>query len=97
MRASPGDWIVVHGGAVGSADRRCLVLEVWGADGAPPYRVRWTSNDRVSVFIPGPDAVVVTEAQQHAADVEQDERLSAMQDAISAGRGRPVVAEGRRT
>ena len=41
MRASVGDRIIIKGHHVGEPDRDCEVLEVHGADGEPPWFVRW--------------------------------------------------------
>jgi hypothetical protein len=53
-----GDKIIVRGAELGTPDRVALVLAVEGADGAPPYRVRWESDEHETVFVPGSDAVV---------------------------------------
>ncbi len=57
MRASVGDRLLVHGRIVGQSDRTAEIIEVLGADGAPPYRVRF-EDGRESVMSPGPDAIV---------------------------------------
>jgi hypothetical protein len=41
--------------------RRGYIVEVAAADGAPPYRVRWTDDDRTVLVFPGPDARVLDE------------------------------------
>jgi hypothetical protein len=58
MRAAVGDRITVFGTRHGEPDRSCLVLAVEGADGGPPYRVRWDADEHESLFVPGADAVV---------------------------------------
>jgi hypothetical protein len=58
MQASTGDRIVIKGHRIGEHDRDCEVLEVRGADGAPPYLVRWEDSGHESLFFPGPDAHV---------------------------------------
>lgn len=58
MRAAVGDRIIVRGSHLGTPDRSAIVLAVEGADGAPPYRVRWDDDDHQSVFVPGADALV---------------------------------------
>ncbi|MBI5337300.1 MAG: DUF1918 domain-containing protein [Mycolicibacterium rufum] len=68
MKAHTGDWLVLKGTHVDQAFQRGLITEVHGADGAPPYVVRWLATDHVATVIPGPDAVVVTAAEQEAAD-----------------------------
>jgi hypothetical protein len=59
MRASVGDRIVVRGHRTGEANRDAEVLEVHGADGAPPFVVRWGDDGHVGTYYPGPDAQVV--------------------------------------
>ena len=58
MRASVGDRIVIKGHRVGEASRDCQVLEVRGADGGPPFWVRWDDNGHEALFFPGSDAEV---------------------------------------
>jgi hypothetical protein len=45
-----------------------VITEVRSADGSPPYVVRWLANDHIATVYPGPDALVVTAAEQEAAD-----------------------------
>ncbi|MGH4009108.1 MAG: DUF1918 domain-containing protein [Pseudonocardiaceae bacterium] len=40
-------------------------------DGQPPYRMRWTSDDHISVAFPGPGARVVTTEELEVMDREQ--------------------------
>ncbi|SEM50009.1 protein of unknown function [Nonomuraea pusilla] len=49
---------MVHGKTVGEVDRQGVIIEVHGADGGPPYMVRFEDGHTGLVF-PGPDAVVV--------------------------------------
>ncbi|HXX91878.1 MAG TPA: DUF1918 domain-containing protein [Acidimicrobiales bacterium] len=58
MRANVGDMIVVRGHHLGDADRRGKILEVHGADGGPPYLVRWDDDGHEGLMFPGPDASV---------------------------------------
>jgi len=57
MQAIVGDVLFVHGRIVGQHDRRAEIIEVRGADGAPPYVVRYEDGHEAVVF-PGPDARV---------------------------------------
>jgi hypothetical protein len=57
MRASVGDRLCVHGRTVGRLEHRMEIIEVRGADGGPPYLVRYPDG-REAVVFPGPDAVV---------------------------------------
>jgi hypothetical protein len=62
MRAWIGDKLVVRGHHVGEHERDAEILEVHGADGAPPYLVRWLDTRHEALVFPGPDATV-----EHAA------------------------------
>ncbi len=57
MRASVGDRLHVRGRKVESGERTGEVLEVRGADGGPPYLVRF-SDGHESLVYPGPDTTV---------------------------------------
>lgn len=58
MHAKIGDKIVIRAHRVGEPDRDCVVLEVRGPDGGPPYRVQWGDTGHESLFFPGSDASV---------------------------------------
>ncbi|MEV3855726.1 DUF1918 domain-containing protein [Streptomyces sp. NPDC050095] len=57
MRATVGDQLLVHGRIVGQHDRVAQIIEVLGADGGPPYRVRFEDGHE-AIMSPGPDSVV---------------------------------------
>ncbi|MEW1914868.1 DUF1918 domain-containing protein [Kitasatospora sp. NPDC085895] len=63
MRASVGDRLVVHGQVVGQTDRHGEILEVRGADGQPPFLVRYDDGHEALVY-PGPDAMVEHQTEQ---------------------------------
>ncbi len=63
MHAVAGDRLVVHNHHVGERDRYAEILEVHGANGEPPFLVRWSDTEHEALVFPGPDAVV-----EHAAD-----------------------------
>ncbi len=56
MRAAVGDRIIIHGRTIDEPVRDGEVLEVHGADGEPPYVVRWSADGHEGLFFPGPDA-----------------------------------------
>jgi hypothetical protein len=68
MKAKVGDYLVVKGTTVEQHDQRVVITEVRSDDGSPPYVVRWLSSDHIATVYPGPDALVVTPAEQEAAD-----------------------------
>ena len=57
MQAVVGDRLHVHGKTVGQQDRMGKIIDVRGADGAPPYLVRFDDGHEALVY-PGPDAEV---------------------------------------
>ena len=57
-RVLPGDRLVITAHQQGGRPRDAEVLEVRGADGGPPYLVRWEDTGRVSLHYPGSDANV---------------------------------------
>lgn len=57
MQATTGDRICIRGTTVESADRHGEVLEVRGADGSPPFLVRFDDGHETLVY-PGTDAVI---------------------------------------
>jgi len=60
VKAKVGDKIIVKGHHLGEPDRDAVVLEVHGADGDPPYVVRWSEDGHEGLYFPGNDATVVT-------------------------------------
>jgi hypothetical protein len=58
MKAEVGDRIVIRSRHVDEPERDGEVVEVHGANGAPPYVVRWSSDGHEALFFPGPDAEV---------------------------------------
>ena len=59
MRAQVGNWLVVHGRTVDAPVREGEIVEVSHLDGTPPYAVRWTDTDRISIVFPGPDGEIL--------------------------------------
>ena len=58
MHGSVHDRITVLSPLVGEPNRDGEILEVRGADGAPPYLVRWSDTGHEAVFFPMSDAVI---------------------------------------
>jgi Domain of unknown function (DUF1918) len=83
MKANVGDWLVIKSGAVGHRDLRGLITSVHSADGEPPYGIRWLDTGEGAIVFPGPDAIVVTHAEQEAADERARSRVAAVQAAIA--------------
>ncbi|HYO02062.1 MAG TPA: DUF1918 domain-containing protein [Mycobacterium sp.] len=83
MKAKVGDWLVMKGTTTELSDQRGLITEARSADGSPPYVVRWLDSDHETTVYPGSDAVVVTAAEQEAADERAQSRVESVQSAIT--------------
>ncbi len=57
MQAEVGDKLIVRGHRVGDPERKGVITEVQGANGAPPYQVRWSDGHESSLY-PSSDAIV---------------------------------------
>jgi uncharacterized protein DUF1918 len=57
MRAAVGDRLHVHSKHVDDPEQFAEILEVRGADGAPPYKVRYKDGHETVVF-PGSDCTI---------------------------------------
>ena len=58
FRAKPGDRLVIRAHHQGEPERDAEILEVLGADGGPPFLVRWQDNGHESHYYPSSDAHV---------------------------------------
>lgn len=58
MKAQVGDRIVVASPTTGGTVRDGEIVEVHGADGSPPYVVRWSDSGTTGLYFPGADAHV---------------------------------------
>ncbi|WP_445281938.1 pyridoxamine 5'-phosphate oxidase family protein [Streptomyces sp. DSM 118148] len=56
MRAHLGDQLVIESTATGGARRDGEIVGLHHDDGTPPYDVRWSDTDDVTLVFPGPDA-----------------------------------------
>lgn len=83
MNAKTGDWLVMKGRTNEHHEQRGLIVDVRSPDGAPPYVVRWLQTGGEALVFPGPDAVIVTAAQQSAADAKARDRFASVQAAIT--------------
>jgi hypothetical protein len=57
MQATVGDRLHLHSNTVGDPERVVEIIEVRGANGGPPYVVRYPDGRETLIF-PGPDSVV---------------------------------------
>ncbi|CAL9661407.1 hypothetical protein SUDANB105_07029 [Streptomyces sp. enrichment culture] len=56
MRAHLGDQLVIESPATGVTRRDGEIVGLHHDDGTPPYDVRWSDTDEVTLVFPGPDA-----------------------------------------
>lgn len=66
MHASVHDRITVLAPHVGEHAREGEILEVRGADGAPPYLVRWSDSGHEGLYFPESDAVIHHQTDEQA-------------------------------
>lgn len=78
MKGEVGDRIAILSRHLDESVRECEIVGVQGAEGGPPYVVRWLDNGHFGIFFPGPDARVVHDASAgppvHAADTVRAEQ-----------------------
>ncbi|MEU9624177.1 MULTISPECIES: DUF1918 domain-containing protein [unclassified Streptomyces] len=65
MEAHAGDRLLTHGRTVGQHDRVAEIVEVLGAGGTPPYRVRFEDGHE-HLISPGPDSVIQHKGRKQA-------------------------------
>jgi hypothetical protein len=80
MQANPGDWLVVKSARDSRPARRASIIAV-SSGGVPPFTIRWLDTGHEAMVVPGPDAEVVTAAQQAELDREQARRSDEAQRA----------------
>ncbi len=56
MHAEVGDQLIVESPTTGATRRDGEIVGLHHDDGTPPYDVRWSDSDHVSLVFPGPDA-----------------------------------------
>ncbi|WP_406723825.1 pyridoxamine 5'-phosphate oxidase family protein [Streptomyces sp. GD-15H] len=56
MRAHLGDHLVIESPATGATRRDGEIVGLHHPDGTPPYDVRWSDTQEVTLLFPGPDA-----------------------------------------
>jgi hypothetical protein len=82
MKAQVGDWLVIKGTTTELADQRGLITDVHGADGSPPYVVRWVNTGHEATIFPGSDVLIVTAAEQQKADERARSQIASAQSAL---------------
>lgn len=59
MYAAPGSRLIVETTHLNEHKRHGVIVEVHGANGSPPYLVRWDDTGTESVYVPGPGAHII--------------------------------------
>jgi hypothetical protein len=65
VKARVGDRLVIKGHRIHEPDRDAEILEVGDPGGGPPYRIRWSDSDRVTLLFPGSDARIEPVEHDH--------------------------------
>jgi transcriptional regulator with XRE-family HTH domain len=87
MRAQLGDQLVVESPATGATRRDGEIVGLRHADGTPPYDVRWSDTDEVTLVFPGPDA--------HVRHIEHGPGHPHSPSRPTGGYGTPVAGKAR--
>ncbi|WP_392676488.1 pyridoxamine 5'-phosphate oxidase family protein [Streptomyces sp. LN785] len=94
MRAHLGDQLVVESPATGATRRDGEIVGLHHEDGTPPYDVRWSDTDAVTLVFPGPDAHV--QHIKHRTERETTDEAGAESARTSLGRAPNPGDIGRR-
>ncbi|MBX7553323.1 DUF1918 domain-containing protein [Streptomyces sp. NPDC004232] len=86
MRAHVGDQLVIDSTKTGAARRDGEIVGLHHEDGTPPYDVRWSDTDEVTLVFPGPDAHI------HHLESAEPRTTSAPQPDAGEARGASAVA-----
>ncbi|MFF8594584.1 pyridoxamine 5'-phosphate oxidase family protein [Streptomyces sp. NPDC015220] len=87
MRAHLGDQLVIESPEAGGARRDGEIVGLRHEDGTPPYDVRWSDTDEVTLVFPGPDA--------HVHHLEHGEPVAARRTAPDTPEAAPVSTAPR--
>jgi Domain of unknown function (DUF1876)/Domain of unknown function (DUF1918) len=88
MKAQKGDRIILTARHTDQATRDGEVLEVRGANGGPPYLVRWTDG-HTGLLYPGPGSVLRVEAEHATFEPAETARTST--EPVAEGAVEPTV------
>ncbi|MGY1577804.1 pyridoxamine 5'-phosphate oxidase family protein [Streptomyces sp. MN13] len=99
MRAHLGDQLVIESPATGVTRRDGEIVGLHHDDGTPPYDVRWSDTDEVTLVFPGPDAHIRHLEHEQAGTTYEPQPDTGEAQAMSAaaGEGTPNPGDiGRR-
>ena len=83
MKANVGDWLVLKGRTNEQSEQRGMITEVMLRTARHPTWCVGSDTGHEALVFPGPDAVVVTPAEQQAADERARSRFASVQAAIT--------------
>ncbi|MEU4659156.1 pyridoxamine 5'-phosphate oxidase family protein [Streptomyces sp. NPDC023723] len=89
MYAHLGDRLLVRNPATGAAGRAGEIVGLHHEDGTPPYYVRWSGTDRVTLLFPGPDARVAHRGHDRSLPAASEATATDTVRTTKAGAGRP--------
>ncbi|MFI2200469.1 DUF1918 domain-containing protein [Streptomyces sp. NPDC020192] len=91
MRAHLGDQLVIESPTTGAARRDGEIVGLHHEDGTPPYDVRWSDTDDVTLVFPGPDAHIRHLEQGRPVSMPEAQPGTGQAEAVSVA-ARPVGA-----
>jgi nitroimidazol reductase NimA-like FMN-containing flavoprotein (pyridoxamine 5'-phosphate oxidase superfamily) len=94
MRAQLGDQLVVESTTTGATRRDGEIVGLHHDDGTPPYDVRWSDTDEVTLVFPGPDAHVHHIEHRPGGGREPSRSPAPPVDEPRAGTGAPETPSG---
>ncbi|WP_406258265.1 DUF1918 domain-containing protein [Streptomyces chartreusis] len=86
MRAHLGDRLVIESPATGASRRDGEIVGLHHEDGTPPYDVRWSDTDDVTLVFPGPDAHIHHAEHGRTGTTDESSRPHAGEAATLAAR-----------
>ncbi|MGW4173793.1 pyridoxamine 5'-phosphate oxidase family protein [Streptomyces chartreusis] len=90
MRAHLGDQLVIESPATGVTRRDGEIVGLHHADGTPPYDVRWSDTDEVTLVFPGPDAHIRPVEHGQAGTAHEFSRPSTDEEETAAAASQPT-------
>ncbi|MPY56031.1 pyridoxamine 5'-phosphate oxidase family protein [Streptomyces spongiae] len=97
MRAQLGDQLVVESATTGATRRDGEIVALHHEDGTPPYEVRWSDTNEVTLVFPGPDAHIRHFEHGPASPREPSRPTTDQTGGLGRAEGGPKGDESRRT
>ncbi|MCX2924085.1 pyridoxamine 5'-phosphate oxidase family protein [Streptomyces sp. NEAU-W12] len=87
MRAHLGDHLVIESPVTGATRRDGEIVGLHHKDGTPPYDVRWSDTQAVTLVFPGPDAHILHPGHESATARDQSAAQETSRPPGAAGAG----------